>query len=200
LPPALAGTTASITDSANVTRPASLLMVSPGQLNILTPSGLALGPARLTVTNSTGQSAVSSVSISAVSPGLFAADASGKGPAAANVVNVAADGRQTVSLAADCQGTPLRCATVPIDLGSEGERVFVIFYGTGIRGRSSLDRVAVSVGGTPVEASYAGVQPQFPGLDQINLELPRSLAGRGVTDVRVSVDGLAANTVQIEIR
>jgi len=41
----------------------------------------------------------------------------------------------------------------------------------------------------PVAVAYAGKQPEFAGLDQINAELPRSLAGAGTVTVLVTVDG-----------
>ena len=40
----------------------------------------------------------------------------------------------------------------------------------------------------------------FAGLDQVNLLLPRSLAGRGDVDVALTVDGKAANIVRINIK
>jgi uncharacterized protein (TIGR03437 family) len=49
-------------------------------------------------------------------------------------------------------------------------------------------------------ASYAGSQMQYPGLDQINITLPRTLAGAGVVAVTVEVDGVASNTVSLEFR
>ena len=39
---------------------------------------------------------------------------------------------------------------------------------------------------TPVEVHYAGPQSQYPGLDQINVRLPASLAGSGSVDVIVT--------------
>src|SRR5262249_4751138 len=48
--------------------------------------------------------------------------------------------------------------------------------------------------------SYAGKQPDFAGLDQINVELPRSLIGRGVQDVIVNVpEATPSKAVQIEM-
>ncbi len=41
----------------------------------------------------------------------------------------------------------------------------------------------------------------FPGLDQINIgPLPRSLAGRGAVEIRITVDGVEANVVQVMLR
>ncbi|MGH9846577.1 MAG: hypothetical protein ACREEM_48380, partial [Blastocatellia bacterium] len=43
-------------------------------------------------------------------------------------------------------------------------------------------------------------QSDFTGLDQINLSLPRSLAGRGDVDLELMVDGAQANTVRLNFR
>lgn len=88
----------------------------------------------------------------------------------------------------------------PIDLGPEGDIVFLALYGTGFRNRSALSAVKVQIGGTEMTINYAGPQLQLVGLDQINVFLPRSLAGRGETDVVVTVDGKAANTVKVNFK
>ncbi len=87
----------------------------------------------------------------------------------------------------------------PIDLGAEGDQVVLLLFGTGIRGRSSLEKVTVRVGGVDTPVSYAGAQG-LAGLDQINVALPRSLAGRGEVDVILSTDEQIANTVRINIQ
>jgi len=38
------------------------------------------------------------------------------------------------------------------------------------------------------------------GLDQINLQLSRSLVGRGVVDIVLAVDGVIANIVHVSIK
>jgi uncharacterized protein (TIGR03437 family) len=73
-------------------------------------------------------------------------------------------------------------------------------YGTGIRLRQSLSGVRVSVGGVDLPVIYAGAQGDAPGLDQVNLLLPRALAGRGEVEVALTVDGRTANAVTIQIR
>ncbi len=94
-----------------------------------------------------------------------------------------------------------RFVAKPIDLGPDGELVFLILFGTGFRNRSSLSAVSASVGGAPVESLFAGAQGGFVGLDQANVgPLPRSLAGRGKVDLVFRVDGKAANTVRIAIK
>jgi uncharacterized protein (TIGR03437 family) len=58
----------------------------------------------------------------------------------------------------------------------------------------------VAVGGIGVPVVSAGAQGQFAGLDQVNIELPASLAGRGEVGVVLSANGLTANTVLINMR
>ena len=88
---------------------------------------------------------------------------------------------------------------VSIDLGPPEEQVFLILFGTGIRARSSLTAVNLTVGGEIAEVNYAGPQNTFVGLDQINGRLSRNLAGRGEVDVDLSVDRKAANVVRVKI-
>jgi len=67
--------------------------------------------------------------------------------------------------------------------------------------RSALTRVIATINGVSAEVLFAGAQGGFVGLDQINLRIPRSLKGvnRDV-DVVLTVDGVAANTVKINIK
>jgi uncharacterized protein (TIGR03437 family) len=73
-------------------------------------------------------------------------------------------------------------------------------YGTGIRGRGTLASVTCTIGGVAARVLYAGPQGGFAGLDQVNVVLPRSLSGSGLVSVQLSVDGLAANPVEVNIR
>ncbi|MBL8169211.1 MAG: hypothetical protein JNJ50_13720, partial [Acidobacteria bacterium] len=50
------------------------------------------------------------------------------------------------------------------------------------------------------EVLYAGLQGDFVGLDQVNLKLPRSLAGRGLVEVVLFADGYSSNAVQINVK
>jgi uncharacterized protein (TIGR03437 family) len=76
--------------------------------------------------------------------------------------------------------------------------VFLILYGTGIRNAAA---VTATAGGVPItQGIFYGAQPQFAGLDQVNVQLPRSLIGRGVVDVSLTVDGVVSNVVRISIQ
>jgi uncharacterized protein (TIGR03437 family) len=78
--------------------------------------------------------------------------------------------------------------------------VFLILYGTGFRNRSALSDVTTAIGGTNSETLFAGAAPDFVGLDQANVRLPRSLSGRGVVNVVLTADGKPANTVAVEVK
>jgi uncharacterized protein (TIGR03437 family) len=46
---------------------------------------------------------------------------------------------------------------------------------------------------------YAGPQPEFDGLDQINVALPIALRGSGEVDVVVRANGALSNTGRINL-
>ncbi len=58
----------------------------------------------------------------------------------------------------------------------------------------------MAIGQTLLTVDYAGSQHQFLGLDQINAELPNSLAGSGEVMVNVTVAGKMANPVTIAFK
>ena len=181
------GLTVTVKDSAAVAWPATVFFASTSQVNFLVPGGVASGTASITIQSPGSPDTVISAEIRAVAPGLFTADASGSGVAAATanvpVFSCSASG----------------CGAVPIDVSSPGA-VYVSLYGTGIRHRSSLAKVTCTVGGVTVPVLYAGAQSTFAGLDQVNIQLIPSLKGMGAAPVIVTVDGQATNTVQIDIR
>jgi uncharacterized protein (TIGR03437 family) len=92
-----------------------------------------------------------------------------------------------------------RFLTRPVALGAEGEQVFLVLFGTGIRHRSALTNVKATIGGIEIPVDYAGPQAGFVGLDQVNVKLPRTLTGRGEVDVLLTVDGKSSNVVKLNI-
>lgn len=72
--------------------------------------------------------------------------------------------------------------------------VYLVLYGTGIRNRSDSAAVTCLVNGTPLPVAYAGAQPDFTGLDQVNVLLPSDLPAKVLT-VSLTVDGQASNVV-----
>jgi uncharacterized protein (TIGR03437 family) len=57
----------------------------------------------------------------------------------------------------------------------------------------------VTINGIAAAVAYAGVQPTFEGLDQVNLTLPLTLSGSGEVNVVLTVDGQTANVVTINV-
>jgi uncharacterized protein (TIGR03437 family) len=76
----------------------------------------------------------------------------------------------------------------------------LVLYGTGIRFRQPNGVVTATIGGVNAPVQYAGDQGQFVGLDQVNIEIPRSLRGSGLVDVIVTVDGKITNTLKIHVQ
>jgi uncharacterized protein (TIGR03437 family) len=184
LPDTLAGASVAIADSTGTTRPAGLSYASPGQVNLLIPSGTASGPASLMLKHgSTGVFSLPLI-VSRVAPGIFTATADGHGQAAAQLVRVHGDGSQT-----------LENLLGPITLGAD--RAYLVLYATGLRNRASNANVTCTIGGAVLTPDYAGPQPGFPGLDQVNVLLPAKLAGAGVVDIVLTVDGIASNTATV---
>jgi uncharacterized protein (TIGR03437 family) len=206
LPTSLNGTKVKIKDSMGVERPAPLFFASSSQVNYQIPANTAVGEATVTIVNSDGGASYGKVQISSVSPGIFAANSDGQGVAAAFIQRFRIEDGVSIESyepVARFDSTLDKFVPLPIDLGPDRgqntDRVYLGLLGTGWRFRSSLSNVIVRIGGSGVEALYAGSQPTFIGLDQINILLPRNLIGRGVIDVEVQIDGRKANTVQIAI-
>ena len=137
--------------------------------------------------------------VQAVAPTLFSMNGNGSGVAAALAVAVQAGNPQVQSPVPVFQCGGAGCVPVPIALGVD-RPVYVSFYGTGIRNRSSLGNVTVTINGVSVPVLFAGPAPDYVGLDQVNVGLPLTLRGSGECNVVVSVDGQTSNTVTINIQ
>ncbi|MBX3280333.1 MAG: hypothetical protein KF868_20235 [Acidobacteria bacterium] len=198
LPTSLAGTTLRLRDASGNEQPAGLFFVSPGQVNFYIPPKVAPGAATLLARSGASDVTIGVINISTVAPGIFTANQNGAGVPAAVALRVGANGSQVNEQVAALSGDQF--IPVPIDLGPEGEQVFLVLFGTGLRNRSSLADVRVTIGGVDCEVLYAGPQGDFIGLDQINVRLQRALAGRGEVDVVLTVGAAAANTVRVSIR
>ena len=198
LPLELGDASVAVIDSLGAQRQAPLLYVSPGQINFVVPDATAAGAAKFVVTAG-GFSQTVSGTVASVAPTLFSVNGSGSGVAAATAAVVQVNGIATQLSVPVYQCTPSGCVAVPIILGVD-TATYVTLYGTGIRNRSALANVTVTIGGVSVPVQYAGPAPQFTGLDQVNVELPLSLRGAGLVGVTVKVDGQLTNVVMIDIQ
>jgi uncharacterized protein (TIGR03437 family) len=201
LPTALAGTTVTVVDSAGVNRLAPLFYVSPGQINFMIPSNTAFGLATITVTTSGGVSASTMVLITYTAPGIFSANGTGQGVAAAQLVTTHANGSQDLlPWLATYDATQSAWVGVPVSLGTATDTATLVLFGTGVRYRPSLTSVTATINGSTLPVQYSGAQPTYVGLDQMNINLPRALVGAGVVNVYLTVDGEVTNTVTLTIQ
>jgi uncharacterized protein (TIGR03437 family) len=201
LPTSLGGVSLQITDSLRKLHGVPLFFVSPGQVNFAVPGGAAAGPAVIAVYRGQVQMFSGSVQIEAVAPALFSANSDGRGVAAALAVHVKPDGSQSWHYVFTPEAPSGSRTSTPIDMGPDNETVFLVLFGTGIRGRSRLSAVRATVAGFSADVEYAGPQPDFVGLDQVNVRLPRDPAmPRGEVDVVLMVDERSANKVTVNIK
>lgn len=200
LPTTLAGSSVYIKDSGGNEYLSPLFFTSPNQINIQVPAGPKVGIATIVAVNNGSTIANGSIEITNVSPGLFSADASGKGLAAALVLRIKSNGEQIFEPITKIDASTGRVVAVPIDLSHPADQVFLICFGTGMRNRSSLSNVQSAVGGMDVEPLFVGPQGNLAGLDQCNLRLPQSLAGRGAVEIEIQIDGVSANRVIAQIK
>ncbi len=192
-PHMLAGISVSISDAGGAVREAPLFFASPGQINLLVPE-MPPGPATFTVKQ--GETTTHAVTAELVStaPGLFSATADGNGTPAGMLLIVHADGsRDTVSLA-DCDASA-GCRPHSLQFGRSEDAHFLILFGTGLR---LAKNVNVTVGGDSMPIAYVGPQPEFSGLDQVNVRLERGLAGRGEVELLLTADGQPANRLKLK--
>jgi len=198
LPTTLGGVTLKVKDSGGVERDAPLFFVSPGQINYLVPAGASVGPASVAVFRNGAAVASGAIPITETAPGLFTANGSGQGVPAAYALRVRGDA-QTVEPLLRYDDGQKQFVPLPIDLGPEGDLVFLILFGTGFRS-ATASGVTVTVSGENAEVFYAGAASGFAGLDQANVLLPRSLAGKGEVNISLTADNRSANAVTVSVR
>ncbi len=191
----LGGATVTVTDSAGTSQPAELLYVSSAQINYIVPDGLAAGAATVAF-NSGGSTQNQKIQLGPVAPGMFTLNAAGL--AAGSVLRVSGDGTQTAEnfFQMDASGN---ISALPINLGPPTDQVFLILYGTGFRAAGTAN-TSMTIGGQNAQVSFAGDQGVFAGLDQVNVLVPRSLAGTGSANLVLTASGQTANTVNISMQ
>ncbi len=175
--------------AAGVELPVQWFFVSPGQASFLVPAGAALGNATLKIDAGDRRWSFPTT-IAPTAPGIFAANGNGQGAPAAVILRVAPDGSRSTEFpfAAGSAGF----VAAPIRFGED--RLFLDLYATGVRGSSD---VQVILGTETITPLYAGAQPQFPGLDQVTIELPKAYAGRGTVTVSLVAGGVRSNAVAL---
>jgi uncharacterized protein (TIGR03437 family) len=200
LPTILGGTQVMVTDSQGVSRAAPLFMVSSTQINYQVPPQTAFGQATVTVTNAGSAESSGFITVTPISPGLFTANASGSGVAAAIAITYVPGGAFSYAYIYQCGRAPGACISSPISVSNPMNAVVLELYGTGIRGAGTRPQVGCTLGGMTCNVQYAGPQLTYTGLDQVNILLSHSMAGLGEVDLVLTIDGQPANTVRVNIQ
>jgi uncharacterized protein (TIGR03437 family) len=213
-PTTLAGTTMTLVDSSNTSYNVPMYSASPLQVNYYVPGNAKPGPATITVTSGDGAQTTGIVLIAPVAPGLYTANANGMGAASAIAVcagtcsgwpTAGSSNGQFFQDTFTCTGN---CVPQPISLGAPTDTVVVELFGTGLRHVSSTSAITATVnnGQITLPVLYAGPQSGFTGLDQVNVQIPRSLAGSGEVNLVLTVQdnvnsiNTAFNTVTLNIQ
>ncbi len=186
---------------------APLYFTADTQINYQLPYSTSAGMASVVVLRDDGIASYGSVNVAAAAPALFAADASGKGQAAAQNSDFSRNGDPAI----DSQTKRAR----------KGD--YVVLYGTGAGAQfvnasnnqpltikdgeaatsSPLAATAslptATVGGKPATVYFSGLAPGFVGLWQLNVQVPADAPSGANVEVVISYGGKTANRVTIAI-
>ena len=197
LPTALLGTSVTFNGTE-----APLFTVSGGQINAQVPFELLPGEASVQVTRGDNTSEVQTVTVAAVSPGIFAVNQQGTGQGAILIAN-------TATIAAPNGSVPGREAR------PANRQEFISIFCTGLGdvtnrppsgeapsgNELSVTRQTptVTIGGIEVSPSFSGLS-SFVGLYQVNVQVPSNAATGDAVEVRITIGGNSSNTVTMAIQ
>jgi uncharacterized protein (TIGR03437 family) len=196
----------SLADNVSVTFngiTAGLDFVSSGQINAqlpwnVLPAGANSGTATVVVNRNGTASATVLVNVG-LAPGIFSFP-----PGAGYAIAINADG----SLAAPAGAIP-GIATHPAKAGD-----VMIVYATGLgpvdspidNGANSLDKLrntivkpTVLIGGQSATVLFSGLTPQFPGVNQLNVQVPAGVQPGDKVPLQIQVNGGAPTTASVVI-
>ncbi len=158
--------------------PVQVVYVSDQQINFLAPLATAPGTAGVVVTSPAGSSREAAVSVYAALPGIFYDAVSGYG---------------AILIA----GTADTTLTRPAAAGEWFE-----IYCTGLGAVDSTNRtvlpVAVTLGGVRLTPAYSGLNSVYPGLYQVNVQIPPGLTGEQT--LTLEIDGRTSNAVKVRLQ
>ncbi|MDX2031230.1 MAG: hypothetical protein SF339_11195 [Blastocatellia bacterium] len=153
---------------------AGLIFVSSGQINFVVPPGIANGDTVAFTINNNGILSSGKAKVVDAAPGVFSVDGSGKGVSTAQCGRVSAD------------GLGFNITSPPCSVGNDSQADLLVIYGTGWRNGAGIQ---VKIGDQTLTPSFVGAQPDFQGLDQINVALTKELAEKKDLEITVTVPG-----------
>jgi len=159
------------------------------------PLPTSLGGVTLTVKDSSGIERPAL--LAAVSPDridFVVPDGTAPGTATFSIQGAA----HTLSAAGNVQLVAPALLRAAVD-STDPQSIRLRLFGTGIRNRSALDGVSVTVNGVSLQVVYAGPQSSSEWMDRVGVLLPSSLIGSGASNVVLTVDGQTANTLTVNL-
>ncbi len=196
LPLTLGKLAVEVTDSKGATRTARLFWASAGwgQINFVVPGESAPGPARMTIVREDGSRSSAPITITDTAPGFWTG-VSCRGPAMGKVIQTAADGKVTTAPLSECK--PGQCRTLPVHV-AQGVTTRLSLVASGFRNASSPGKIEATLGGirVPVVSYHAS---DYPGTDDVVVEIPAGMPALGETDLICRIDGHVSNAVRIRL-
>lgn len=189
--PGANGTSVSVASGGQAVS-AFLLYSSATQVAAILPSNTPVGAANVTVSYNGQTSAVYKISVVKSAFGVFTQNTQGNGPAIAQVFH----GGQPPALAGLANSA------------QAGDTL--VLYGTGLGAIGGPDNsapgavpagsnVTINIAGITIPATYAGRSPEFPGLDQINFQLPANTAAGCYVPAEITASGMPSNRFYVSI-
>ena len=148
---------------------ATMQYVAAEQINFVVPRNMGFGAAGVIINNGT-EMVTTSMMIGPAGPGLFSLNGTGMGYGA-------------MLLSATWQ-------TGPFSTTTNGQPTPVSIFMTGM---DLSTQPVVTVGGFAMDVTFYGNASGYPGLQQINMMLPASMAGAGRVPVMVTSNGQTSN-------
>ncbi len=152
---------------------------SDSQINIYVPDEVGNGIRSVVVTLGSDVIAADAVNVAKSNPGIFTVPQNGAGEAIALLVS------------------GFRYSKGPFPARTDNQRSVIAIFGTGWR--KDLP-ASVQIGGRAAVVQYAGASGQFPGLDQINVEIPEGSSGASTIVVTTASGLTSRNDVVVTIR
>lgn len=201
LPISLQGATVYVSGVA-----APLFFVAGAQINYQLPHSTAAGAATVVVLRDDGVAAHGTVNVNAAAPALFAADASGRGQAAAQNSDYSRNGDPAITP----QAKRARKGDFIILYASGAGAQFInaannqpltIKDGEAAPGNplaSTALLPAITIGGKSATVYFSGLAPGFVGLWQLNVQVPADAPSGAAVEVVMSYGG-TANRVTLAV-
>lgn len=158
---------------------ASLLYVSPTQINLQLPAGLQPGPAQIVVTVAGQSSPPLTAPVSSAAPGIFLSSAS--------LAAALDDGNHDIDPSNPAQPG----STISVFLTGIGPLTATVHTGAPAPATplaTAALTVTATVGGRPATVTFAGLAPGYAGLAQVNLIVPNLPPGNYPIVVHVGND------------